>query len=148
MHEIHTEIEIQSSPEQVWQVLTDFDRFSQWNPFILSAKGELQVGSQLELFIQPPNSSGMKFRPRVLKVEPNREFRWLGKLLISGLFDGEHIFTIESIAENKVRFQQIEQYKGILVPFLWKSIDINVRQGFNDMNKALKHLAESTSTVY
>ncbi len=40
MKEIYTEIEIQASPERVWQALTDLERFSQWNPFIRSAKGE------------------------------------------------------------------------------------------------------------
>lgn len=108
----------------------------------------MKVGSQVEIFVQPPGSSEMMFRPRVLKVEPNRELRWLGKLLISRLFDSEHIFIVESIAENKVRFQQIERFMGLLVPFLWKSIDINVRQGFNEMNDALKNLVESTNNNY
>jgi hypothetical protein len=142
MKELYTEIEIQASPERVWQVLTDLERFSQWNPFIRSAKGELKVGSQLEVLIQPPGSSKTMFYPRVLKVETNREFRWLGSLLIPGIFDGEHIFIIESIAENKVRFRHSEQFNGILVPLLWKSLDTNARQGFNEMNAALKKLAE------
>jgi len=38
----------------------------------------------------------MTFRPTILKAEPNRELRWLGHLLVPGLFDGEHIFTIET----------------------------------------------------
>ena len=111
MKELYTEIEIEASPERVWQVLTDIDQFSEWNPFIRSAKGELKVGSQLEVMIQPPGSSGMIFRPRVLKLETNREFRWLGKLSIAGLMDGEYIFIIESIADNKIRSQHSEQLK-------------------------------------
>ncbi len=152
MKELDTEIEIQASPERVWQALIDLEHFSQWNPFIRSAKGELKVGSQVEILVHPPGFSEMRFRPRVLKVEPNRELRWLGRLLIPGLFDAEHVFTIESlaeplpgrIAENKVRFQQRERFTGLLVPFLWKTIDVNVRQGFNEMNHALKNLVEST----
>jgi hypothetical protein len=145
MKEIYTEIEIQASSERVWQVLTDLEHFSQWNPFIRSAKGELKVGSQIEILIQPPDASAMKFRPHVLKVEPNREFRWLGNLLIPGLFDGEHIFIIDSLSENKVIFRHFEQFRGILIPLLWKSLDTNARQGFNEMNTALKKLVESTN---
>ncbi len=73
MKELYTEIEIQASSEQVWQVLTDLEHFSQWNPFIRSAKGELKVGSQLEILVQPPDASAMKFRPRVLKVGSDLE---------------------------------------------------------------------------
>ena len=104
MKELATEIEIQASPKQVWQALTDFKRFSQWNPFIESAKGEFNVGSHVEILVHPPDSSAMRFCPRRLKVEPNRELRRLGTLLIAGLFDAEHTFTIESVAANKVRF--------------------------------------------
>ena len=143
MKELYTEIEIEASPERVWQVLTDLKSFSQWNPFIRSAKGELKIGLQLEVIIQPRNASQMMFRPRVLKVETNRELRWLGSLLVPGIMDGEHIFIIDRIAENKVRFRHAEQFSGILVPFLWKSLDTNTRQGFNEMNVALKNLVES-----
>ena len=86
----------------------------------------------------------MMFRPRVLKIETNREFRWLGSLLIPGIMDGEHIFIIDRIAKDRVWFRHAEQFKGLLVPFLWKSLDTNTRQGFNEMNVALKNLVAST----
>ena len=44
MHEFCTEIEIQASDTRVWQLLTDFANFPQWNPFIHRAKGEAKVG--------------------------------------------------------------------------------------------------------
>ena len=90
MKELRSEIEIQASAERVWQLLTDFASFPQWNPFICKASGNIRVGERLEVRLQPSGASGMTFRPTVLKAEPNREFRWLGHLLISGLFDGEH----------------------------------------------------------
>ena len=74
------------------------------------------MGERLEVNIQPSGASGMTFRPTVLKVEPNRELRWLGHLLISGLFDGEHIFTIEPLGQSRVRFTQREVFTGLLVP--------------------------------
>ena len=80
----------------------------------------------------------MTFKPTLLKVEPNREIRWLGHLFFPGLFDGEHIFLIEPIEESKVRFVQRETFKGILVPILWKSLARDTRRGFDEMNKALR----------
>ncbi|MEH2464726.1 hypothetical protein [Nostoc sp.] len=32
----------------------------------------MKVGSQVEISVRPPGSSEMMFRPRVLKIEPNR----------------------------------------------------------------------------
>ena len=88
----------------------------------------------------------MTFRPKVLEVEANRELRWRGQLWIGGLFDGEHIFTIENIAPGRVRFVQRELFSGALVPLLARSLDRDTKRGFEEMNQALKSQAEKTST--
>jgi hypothetical protein len=142
MKELHSEIEIQASAERVWQILTDFSNFPQWNPFIRRASGSPTMGGKLEVRIQPSGASGMTFRPTVLKAEPNRELRWLGHLLIPGLFDGEHIFTIEALGPDRVRFTQSEIFNGLLVPLLARSLDAGTQRGFAEMNQALKVKAE------
>jgi hypothetical protein len=142
MKELRTEIEIQASDERLWQLLTDFANFPQWNPFIRQAKGDVKVGSHLVIHLQPSGASGMTFKPIVLKVEPNRELRWLGRLFMPGLFDGEHTFTIETLAANRVRFTQREVFTGFLVPLFARSLDADTRRGFEEMNQALKLRAE------
>jgi hypothetical protein len=142
MKELHTEIEIQASKERVRQLLTDFAAFSQWNPFIRRVEGETKVGTKLEAYIQPSGASGMTFKPTVLKAEPYQELRWLGCLLVPGLFDGEHIFTINVLGENRVRFTQQENFTGILVPLFAHSLDTDTLRGFKEMNQALKRRAE------
>lgn len=84
----------------------------------------------------------MTFRPKVLKVEPNREFRWLGHLLIPGVFDGEHFFIIETLDLNRVRFIHGEIFRGILVPLFGKMLDGSTRQGFEAFNQALRTRVE------
>jgi hypothetical protein len=145
MKELRTEIEIEAPAERVWQLLTDFASFPQWNPFIRSASGEAETGVRLTVHIQPSGARGMTFRPTVLKAEPNRELRWLGRLLIPGLFDGEHIFTIEPLGANRVRFVQHEIFTGLLVPLLARGLDTDTRRGFEEMNQALKVRAEQSA---
>jgi hypothetical protein len=140
--ELSTSIEINASPSAVWQILTDFSRFPQWNPFIRSIRGEVTQGMQLHVQIQPPDGAGMTFHPKVLIAKPGNELRWLGRLLLPGLFDGEHRFQIEPLGEHRVRFVQSEIFSGLLVPLLWRSLDIKTRQGFEEMNQALKSQAE------
>ena len=140
--EIITEIKITAPASSIWKILTDFPRFPEWNPFISEASGHIEERTQLKIHIEPPNSSGMTFRPTITKIKQEREFRWLGRVLIPGIFDGEHIFELEPISENETRFVQREKFKGFLVPFLWKSLNKNTRQGFEEMNTALKKRAE------
>jgi hypothetical protein len=143
MKELHTDIEINAPAERVWQLLTDFDRYPQWNPFIRSISGKPEPNAKLKAFIQPSGARGTTLRPVVLKAEPNRELRWLVRWLIPGMFYGEHIFTIERIDGDKVRFVQSEEFRGLLVPlFLWR-FGVDIGRGFNEMNTALKKLAES-----
>ena len=87
----------------------------------------------------------MTFRPTVLKAEPNRELRWIGRLLIPGLFDGEHIFNIEPLGTNRVRFVQREIFTGLLVPLFAKGLDTDTQRGFEEMNQALKVRAEQAA---
>lgn len=142
MKELRTEIEINASPERVWQILTDTEKFPQWNPFIHSLNGNLVKGGTIEVFLGESGTKGMTFRPTVLKVTPNRTLRWLGRLFIGGIFDGEHIFEIEPLDENRVRFIQREEFNGILVPFF--NFD-STQRGFEAMNRALKERAEIAS---
>jgi hypothetical protein len=140
--ELHSEIEIAATAEGVWGLLTDFRSFPEWNPFIRRAKGEVKEGERLEVFLQPSGARGMTFRPKVLKAEPNRELRWLGHLLVPGLFDGEHIFRIEPLGEGRVRFIQQEKFTGLLVPLFAGGLERDTRRGFEEMNQALKERAE------
>jgi hypothetical protein len=142
MKVLHSDIEIQAADTRVWQILIDFSGFPKWNPFIREAKGNPIVGERLEVRIQPSGSRGMTFKPTVLKVEPNRELRWLGHLLVLGLFDGEHIFIIEPLESNRVRFIQREEFRGRLVPIILGRIGADTQRGFEEMNQAIKALAE------
>ncbi|MDF5727706.1 MAG: SRPBCC domain-containing protein [Rhizonema sp. PD38] len=140
--QLHTDITIHASAEEVWQHLTNFANYPEWNPFILRASGNVNYGSKLNVFIQPPGSKGMTFKPIVIKVEPNEEFRWLGKFLLPKLLDAEHIFQIEQTGPNSVRFFQSELFSGLLVPIFKASLQSNSRDGFNAMNQALKARVE------
>ena len=121
--QLTSSIDINASPEEVWSVLTYFAKFPEWNPFMRWVKGDLKKGAKLEVRIQPSGARGSTFKPTVLVVDPPRELRWIGHLWISGLFDGEHILTIESSENNKVHFEQKEIFNGLFVRFLAKSLE-------------------------
>jgi hypothetical protein len=144
MKELHSEIEIDAPAERVWRILTDFPSYPEWNPFIRRISGEPTTGERLEVRIEPSGGRGMSFRPTVLNAQDNRELRWLGHLLVPGLFDGEHSLTIQPLEENRVRFVQREAFRGLLVPLLARSLDNDTQRGFEEMNRALKERAEAS----
>jgi hypothetical protein len=141
VRELRTEIEIDAPPEQVWRVLTDFGAYPDWNPFIRSIEGNPQVGERLKVRLTPPDSRAMTFRPTVRAAEPARELRWLGRLFVPGLFDGEHRLALEPLEGGWSRFTQSERFSGLLVGLLGRALKATER-GFNQMNEALKRRVE------
>lgn len=141
--QIETSIVIKAPAGTVWEILTDFEKYPQWNPFIKSVKGEVKEGSNIKVRIEPPGAKGMTFKPKVLAFKPQKEFKWLGNLLVKGLFDGEHAFLLTAHKDGTTTLVQSEKFKGILVPLFSKMLDTNTLQGFKLMNEKLRELAEA-----
>ncbi len=141
MTSLRTMTHIDAPPEIVWQILTDFSAYSDWNPFMPHAEGRVREGEAITVRIEPPGGRGMTFTPRLQRVDPNRELRWLGRLLLPKIFDGEHIFELHP-EDGGTRFVQRENFGGLLVPLLWGAMEGPTRRGFKVMNEALKARAE------
>jgi hypothetical protein len=121
----------------------DFERYPEWNPFIRRISGEPRSGERLTVRIEPPESRGMTFRPRVLPMPRGEELGWIGHLLVPGLFDGEHHLEVEALDAGRSRFTQREVFRGLLVPLTGRSLR-NTEKGFEAMNRALKARAEGS----
>lgn len=136
-----TEVHINNTPDKVWASLTDLLSYQDWNPFITSGQGEVNEGSALKMRMESPGGSAMTFTPTVTRVEAARTFEWLGSVGVAGVFDGRHRFDLEP-TEHGTRLSQSEEFTGILVPILWRSLDTKTRAGFETMNLALKTRVE------
>ena len=138
MRELRTEIEFAGTPQEVWEVLADLPAHAEWNPFMKKIEGEPRAGAKLEVRMEPEGERAMTFRPTVLTAERGHELKWLGHLLVPGIFDGEHRWLIEEIEPGRIRFTQSERFGGVLVPLLWKKLrDGGTAKGFRAMNEAL-----------
>jgi hypothetical protein len=141
MKNIQTEILILADTAKVWNVLMNFDSYPKWNPFITSISGERKLGNRLTVSINPPGGKGMTFKPNILTLEANKEFRWKGKLGINGIFDGEHYFILESVDKDITKFIHGEKFSGLLVPLVGKMLD-KTQKGFQLMNESIKNECE------
>jgi len=129
---INTKIHIDKSPEAVWKCLTDFPRYAEWNPFLTRIERINDKDLKVEF------NGKTTFKPEILKMEPNQELRWVGKLGgVNWLFKGEHYFILT--AEKKgTLFVHGENFTGILAWLLWPFVKKQFEANFNQMNQALK----------
>jgi hypothetical protein len=146
LKEIYTEIDIKASPEKAWKILTDFNNFPQWNPFIHKINGDPKVGTKLKIHLHTLTGKNRTYRPTVTKVEPNCELRWSGKSFIPGIFNGERIFILEPLKTNHVRFIHREIFTGLGAALAGDRLDKDMYQSFVEMNNAFKEKVEQTSS--
>jgi len=144
MKEIRTEILINSNIEKVWKIFSDFESFKEWNPFIKSIQGKVSVNNKIKILLSPPDVKPIIFKPKVLKFIPSKEVRWIGHMIIPGLFDGEHIFELIDNKNGTTTFIQREKFSGLLVYFTKNMLENNTRRGFMLMNEKLKEKCESS----
>lgn len=138
--EIETKIRIEATASAIWEKLIAIEKYPDWNPFIKSIKGELKPGEKIYVDL-----GEMKFKPKVLIFEENREFKWLGHLFFKGLFDGAHQFKIIENNDGSCTFIHAEKFKGILLPFLKKMLETDTKKQFEAMNMALKTAVEKNN---
>ncbi|MGH1335019.1 MAG: SRPBCC family protein [Aureispira sp.] len=130
---LYTQIHLPATPLQVWQILTNTAAYPEWNPFIKELTGKMAQGEQLSAQIQ-----NMRFRPIIIQYQPQRELRWLGKLLVKGLFDGEHVFRLEEQQDGSTILHHEEYFSGLLVPLFARQLEQQTKASFVSMNQAIE----------
>ena len=145
MQTLDAQSDIDAPAEVVWRVLTDFAAYPDWNPFVVRISGEAVEAGKLRVTIKAPGRRTVTFRPRVIRLVPGRELRWLGHTLLPGLFDGRHALTVEPLAEGRSRFRTREEVTGMLLPVLG-GIMRDSQRGFEEMARAVKARAEAQVT--
>lgn len=137
--EVVTEVGIDATPAQVWALLGDPGSYRDWNPFIVSMEGELAEGKTLVNRLRPETGNEIAFKPVVLKVEPARELRWLGRLFLPRVLDGEHYVILDE-RQGGTHLIHGERFHGVL---LWFIDAKRFGADFERMNAALKARVEA-----
>lgn len=133
--EVRTEREIEADPADVWAVLTDLPRYSEWNPFLVEARGAVDLGARLRITMAN-GGSRTTFRPVITRLEHGRVLEWLGRAGIPGIFDGRHRFELTKHAGGALLVQS-ERFSGVSVPLL-RNLRTGVAANFTNFNEALR----------
>ena len=142
--ELHTHIDIVGTPDRVWDVLMDLPAYPEWNPFVRSAAGTFALEGSPSLTFAPLSTTlRVTVRPTVLEAEAGRRLRFrfrFGRLGVPGLFDAEHVLTLDPQDGAVVRLWEQARFRGLLTPLLTRQL--NRTGGGAFVNEALKHRVE------
>lgn len=144
MKAIETHIVVDCTQEKIWDILTNFEEYELWNPFMTKVEGDAKLGAKIKVQIRTRKGKQRIYHPIITRFEINKELRWKGKSFLPGIFDGERIFLIDKTADNKVAFFHKELFSGLGVKLVGNKLDENLGEGFEKMNLALKKRAENS----
>lgn len=139
---VEAEIEIEAPLELVWDVLVDFPRYPEWNPFTIGVETDLTpgnaVGLTVALFGKP-----RKFTERFAVYEPPKRIGWGMHLLGGRILRGVRYQELEVRAPGRTLYRTHERFDGPLAWLVILLTGAEVRRGFQSNAKALKERAES-----
>jgi hypothetical protein len=108
---------VEGPKRNVWEALTDFAAYEEWNPVVTEASGEAREGSSLDLEVVLPGHDPERMDATVLLARPERKLRWQDRLLVPGVRDWEYEFVLEPVGGGRVRVVQLLRIEGLLAPF-------------------------------
>ena len=138
---LFTIVTIDAPASRVWDVLSDLEGYKSWNPFLTSATGPLTPEHKITVSAKLGKHT-ITFHPQIVAVQPGRKLAWRGTLLLPAILEGDHEFELEALDQSHTRLIQSEQFRGVLLGFLWNRFSPELMQGFNAMNQALKRRCE------
>lgn len=137
-----TTFPIGAPADTVWDILTDFARYPEWNPSLPSISGELRPGGTVSITLAMPGRPSPKVKARLRDVEPGRRLTWHGNVGADWLFAGTREFLIDPQPDGTVRFTHVEDVRGALFPLFRAVMGSAIQRHHDALNDALRERAE------
>ena len=145
MFELKCETVIAAPRERVWDVLTDFATYPQWNALVRSFEGELRVGAPFKALFEPMPGRTLSTTVHITVCEPPHRIGWGGKTIASWLIRGEHVYTLEREGSG-TRLINREVFEGLLVPLV-KPMLARSLPAYHANSEAIRKRAEAGPPV-
>jgi hypothetical protein len=135
-------IGVHAPAEVIWELISDVDGWSRWNPLYSKSSGSLHIGETLDLEVVLPGMKPQAAMATVLEWVPNEQLHYQTKGL-GGLIRGTRYVEIEQLTDESCIVSNGEIMGGFLGQRLAPSLGPKIYKAIRGMNEALKEKAEA-----
>lgn len=136
---VHSQIIIKAPPQDVWNVLTDFEKIKEWNHVLIPIEGELKEGATITYEFHQDENNMSEIPATVKQIIGNKLINQTGGMW--GVLTFNHKYILDPI-EDSTQVTIHEDYRGIMVPF-WNPAP--VEEAYKRLGQALKDRVEKKS---
>ncbi len=138
---IDNEVEINASAAEVWKVITDFDRYPEWNPFVVAAQSSLKPGDPIDMKVKllGPVQRQVEI---ILEVNEGKGFSYQMKPFPWGALSSRRSHEIIELDAQRCRYKSHFQLQGWMMPLVRGLMKGPLQRGFSGMTDAIRQRAE------
>jgi hypothetical protein len=137
-------VDIAAPAAFVWEVLLDYPRYPEWNPYTVRVESTCRVGDPVDLYLPDPSKPGelMQQREWVCLVEPPRRFAYEMPATPELDVHARRDQYVESTGEASCRYWTADVFTGSLAEVVMQHSGAWVKAGFDAVAIALRARAE------
>ncbi|TMH00729.1 MAG: SRPBCC domain-containing protein [Betaproteobacteria bacterium] len=138
------EVDIDAPASLVWEVLTDLERYPQWNPFCPRIESTLKLGDPVHMHISVPGTSETQpVSETLVACEPQRLLSWEMRPTAENKDAARRDQYIEALGSDRCRYVTTDIFLGVNADEIMRNHGGWVKAGFDAMALALKARAEA-----
>jgi uncharacterized protein YndB with AHSA1/START domain len=138
-------LEIDAPAETVWQVLTEFDRYSEWNPMAPEVACDFRPGGAIDMAVRLGGDKPRQQREWINSIGPGRGFSYSMKPIPAAALASERVQRVEEIDAGRSRYISHFEIRGWLRPIVTALYGAAMQRGFEGSALGLKQQAEAQS---
>jgi hypothetical protein len=124
----------------VWRVVSDLERWAEWNPLYVKAEGELRIGAQLTLTQALAERPTVLIQPTIVDWVPDAQILW--RLTQNrGFIQRLRYIEIDKLTDEACIFSNGEDWTGLLARFVAPELRRALRAGYEAMSEAVRDQA-------
>lgn len=124
-------------------MLTDFERYGEWNPFVVACRSTLVPGEPIAMRVHVFRAFAQPQTETVLAHEPGRSFAYGLAAPPLGALGSRRSHLVVPLGADRSRYESRFELHGWLAPVVRALLGRSLRRGFGEMAEALVARAES-----
>jgi uncharacterized protein YndB with AHSA1/START domain len=138
-------VQIAAPAQVVWDVLVDFGRYSEWNPFCVEASGVLEVGEPLSMKLKSYTEEGQYFDnvEFITEIDEPRLVSWSAPWVDEWPYPARRDQFVVSTGPDSCEYYSTDAFLGPHGIHVMRFAGPWVKRAFDDTARALKAYVEA-----